>query len=128
MFVMLTSDYPQDFRELLLQLFYAAAQADGVVQEEEKEALLHEVKYRWKDVMSSDEAKVSISKLEEKFTDVETTLEELKSFKKEHESFFTDTLVERLMDSVSAIVSAFAQRNKSEVVLLSQLHFILRKK
>lgn len=125
------------FYQLLGRVFFAAAQADGVIREEEQEALKKCVRELWLDVDHTFDAfhtdtayQIEIVfdyLLKEGGQPTEEVLNELKAFKSEHGSLFSPGIVDLIMETTNEIVSSFAQSNKSEVVYLTQLHFILRK-
>ena len=52
---------------------------------------------------------------------------EVREFKRNHPGVLNAELVEQIMSTSYTIVSAFAKRNKSELVFLSQLRFELEK-
>ncbi len=124
------------FYQLLGRVFYAAAQADKVVREEEVETLKKLVREIWLDLEDATDAfnedaayqiEIVFDYLLQNDLDADSVLQELTDFKNEHSSVFTPEVVEMIMTTTSKIISSFAQTNKSEVVYLSQLHMILRK-
>jgi hypothetical protein len=125
--IMATQETTDTFCRLLVRIFNAAAYADGVLHEDEKVAINEEIVKNWSDFFNVDKANIWMESIEAEES-IQPLLEDLKEFKSTHHSFLTEALVERIMQSVSVIVSSHAKRNKSEVILLSQLHLILRKK
>jgi len=125
------------FYQLLGRVFYAAANADGVIRDEEYDALKECVREIWLDIDHTFDAfhtdtayqiEIVFDYLkEEGGPSTEDVLKELKAFEAEHPSLFSEGIVDLIMDTANKIVSSFAQSNKSEVVYLSQLHFTLRK-
>ncbi|XOV67896.1 MAG: hypothetical protein ACFHU9_01750 [Fluviicola sp.] len=124
------------FYQLLGRVFYAAAQADNVVHEEEVETLKKMVREKWQklegggDEPSSElvqEIEHEFDQLLEKDAKADSVIKDLEEFQKENPDFFTSEVVELIMDTTNQIISSFAQSNKSEVLFLSELHFLLRK-
>jgi hypothetical protein len=122
--------------QLLGRVFYAAAQADSVIRAEEISALKQIVKEVWLDVdetfddFQSDSAhqiEIVFDYLLEDEIQVEDALEQLKEFKKIHSSLFTVEVSNLIMETAHRIISAFAKRNKSELIFMSQLQLIIEK-
>lgn len=57
----------------------------------------------------------------------EDILEEYQEFKQQYPELFTPKLVDFVYKSAHSIASSFAGKNKSELVLLAKLHFVLKK-
>lgn len=124
------------FYQLLGRVFYAAAQADKVVREEEVAAMKKLVRERWLDLEDTDDAfgtdaayqiEIVFDYHLQNDLDADAVIQELTEFKEEHPEIFTPEVVELIMETTTKIISSFAQTNKSEVVFLSQLHLLLRK-
>ncbi|MEX1192137.1 MAG: hypothetical protein WEA99_09200 [Brumimicrobium sp.] len=122
------------FYQVLGRLFYAAAQADKVIRPEEVQAMKQMVKEEWLDVedtfddFNSDSAyqiEIVFDYLLSNDVVVENVIGELKEFKKIHSSLFTDEMNTLILTTTNKIASAFAQKNKSELVFLSQLQIVL---
>src|SRR5690606_13027761 len=58
---------------------------------------------------------------------VEDIIVEIEEFKKIHSSLFTPKIKELILNTAHEIISAFAGKNKSELVFLSQLQLVLEK-
>ena len=124
------------FYQVLGRLFYAAAQADNEVRPEEVEAMKQLVSEEWLDVeetfddFNSDSAyqiEIVFDYLLSNDELVEDAIGDLKEFKKIHSSLFTDDMNTLILTTANRIASAFAQKNKSELVFLSQLQLALSK-
>lgn len=122
--------------QLLGRIFYAAAQADGIVQDEEVAILKSTVHDVWLDfetaldTFDTDAAyqiEIVFDYLYQNDTDLGGILTEVNDFKRIHASVFNPEFVELVMSTSYKIVSSFAKRNKSELVFLSQLRAVLEK-
>jgi hypothetical protein len=122
--------------QLLGRIFYAAAQADGVIQDKEVTTLKTIVRDVWLDfedaldLHGSDAAyqiEIVFDFLLENEVQVEDVMNEVREFKNIHSSVFTEKLTELIMATSYQIASSFARRNKSELVFLSQLRNVLEK-
>lgn len=114
-----------DLYRLLGRIFYAAAQADGVIREEEIASLKTTVRESW--LNASHHIEIVFEQLCDTHEELEDILLEVREFKRIHPSVLNSELVEQIMSTSYTIVSAFAKRNKSELVFLSQLRFELEK-
>ena len=110
---------------LLGRIFYVAAQADGVIREEEIASLKTTVRKSW--LNDAHLIEIVFDELCETQEELEDVLLEVREFKRIHPSVLNSELVEQIMSTSYTIVSAFAKRNKSELVFLSQLRFELEK-
>lgn len=122
------------FYQQLAKLFYAVAATDGKVRPEEIEELKKIVKNEWLAIDNSfDEygtdlvyyILITFDWLHENNWDIKQSIPEFKIYKKNHEELFTAAVNQLIFKTSSVIASAFAQRNKSELVFLSQLEVIL---
>jgi len=120
--------------QLLGRIFFAAAQADNVIREEEIATLKVVVNDVWLDAedtfdeFNSDSAhqiEIVFDYLLENDGVVEDVIGELHDFKRIHRSLFTPELIELIMNTVYKIVSSYAKRNKSELVFISRLRMAL---
>jgi len=124
----------QKLYQNLGKLFYAVAASDKVVHEEEKKTLKKIVKVDWvnvdefKDEYGSDAAyliEIIFDWLDENQPPAFTAFEDFKDFKKDHEEFFTPAINKLIWKTADQIASSFSGKNKSELILLSQLKAIL---
>ena len=123
------------FYQLLGRVFYATAQADSEINEEEVTDLKQVVKEQWLEVedttdeFDSDAAyqiEIVFDYLLENDVTSDNVLNDLEEFKSVHSSLFTSGMSKLIMDTSSKIASSFAKRNKSELVFLSKLWLILK--
>lgn len=123
--------------QLLGRVFFAAAQADKVIRQEEISELKQIVKDVWLDVdnatddFNSDAAfqiEIVFDYLLDNDIIVEDVINELKTFKTIHSSLFTSQIVDLILETTYRIISSFAKRNKSELVFYSQVRSALEQK
>ena len=124
------------FYQVLGRVFYAAAQADNVIKQEEVDVMKKVVQDVWIDVdetfdeFNTDSAyqiEIVFDYLLSNDVVVEDIIFELREFKKIHSSLFTKKMNELILSTANKITSSFAQKNKSELVFLSQLQLALNK-
>ncbi|MFO8145841.1 MAG: hypothetical protein ACQEWG_03350 [Bacteroidota bacterium] len=127
----------QDVQKLyqnLGKLFYAIAAADKVVHEEEKNALKNIVKEDWvnvddfKDDYGTDAAyliEIIFDWLDENQPSAFSAFNDFRDFKKDNEEFFTPGINKLIWKTADQIASSFSGKNKSELIMLSQLKAIL---
>ncbi|SHF39834.1 hypothetical protein [Pedobacter caeni] len=125
------------FYQQLAKLFYAVAATDGKVRPEEIDELRKIVKNEWLSIDTSfDEygtdfvyyILITFDWLYENDWDIKKAIPEFKIYKKNNEYLFRDPVNQLIFRTSAAIASAFAQRNKSELVFLSQLDIVLKNK
>ncbi|HLV91494.1 MAG TPA: hypothetical protein VKX34_00110 [Aequorivita sp.] len=116
------------------ELFYAIAAADKVVKEEEYKALKDLVSSEWKKLDSSKDQFNSnaVSQIEVVFDwfdyeqlDANDCFDSFADYKKAHPALFTEERKKIIWDTANAIASAFAGKNKSELIMLAKLKRIL---
>jgi len=112
------------FYQLLGRVFYATAKADDDVHKDEINTLKQALREDWSGEASPIE--VAFDQLVEKDEEEKEALNDFKAFKSQHPDLFTDERSKLIMDTASKIASSFAKRNKSELVLMSQLFLILK--
>ncbi|MFN4763038.1 hypothetical protein ACKGJN_07955 [Gillisia sp. Q332] len=124
----------QKLYQNLGKLFYAVAASDKVVREEEKNALKNIVKEEWldvddfKDEYGSDAAyliEIIFDWLDENEPSAFSAFNDFKDFKKDHEEFFTPGINKLIWKTADQIASSFSGKNKSELIMLSELKAIL---
>lgn len=117
------------------QLFYAIAAADKVVRKAEYEALRNLVKSEWSSMDSyPDEFGVNaVYQIEIVFDwfdyeqlDADDCFQSFAQYYKDHKNLFSDTLKKLIWKTANAIANSFAGSNKSELILLTKLHFLLQ--
>ncbi|MFO7721063.1 MAG: hypothetical protein R6W85_11545 [Gillisia sp.] len=127
----------QDIQKLyqnLGKLFYAIAAADKVVHEEEKKTLKNIVRSEWldvddfKDEYGTDAAyliEIIFDWLDENQPSAFSAFNDFKDFKKDNEKFFTPGIKKLIWKTADQIAASFSGKNKSELIMLSQLKAIL---
>ncbi|GGG29458.1 hypothetical protein GCM10011344_32910 [Dokdonia pacifica] len=123
------------FYQNLGRLFYAVAFIDNVVRDEEVETLKKFVSSTWvsldnePDEYGSDSAfqiEVVFNWLESEVFDAQESYDSFKEYYVKHKSLFTEMINRRILKTASAIAGAFAGTNKSELILLTQLHLLIK--
>ena len=126
--------FARKFYQNLGKLFYAIAAADKVVKKEEIETLKNIVEREWvsiddfQDEFGTDTAyqiEIIFDWLEKNQPDAYLSFEEFGDFKKEHEKLFTSEINNLILKTVGSIAASFAGKNKSELIMLSKLKFII---
>lgn len=122
------------FYQKMGELFYAIAAADKVVKDEEYQALKDLVSSEWKSLDNSKDPFHSdaVSQIEVVFDwfdyeqlDANECFDSFADYKKENPSLFTKERKELIWQTSNAIASAFAGKNKSELIMLAKLKRIL---
>jgi len=122
------------FYQKMGELFYAIAAADKVVKEEEYKALKDLVSTEWKKLDSCKDQFNSnaVSQIEVVFDwfdyeqlDANDCFDSFADYKKANPNFFTEERRKIIWDTANAIASAFAGKNKSELIMLAKLKRIL---
>ena len=116
------------------QLFYAIAAADKVVRKAEYEALRSLVKSEWAST-NEDEFGVNVvyqmeivfDWLDYKNLSANECFESFTDYYKEHKSLFSETQKQLIWKTANAIASSFSGKNKSELIILTKLHFLFQK-
>ncbi|MBK8845890.1 MAG: hypothetical protein IPO27_04655 [Bacteroidetes bacterium] len=125
------------FYQNLGKLFYAIAAADKAIRIEEVEKLKQIVNMEWlnlggvKDKLEIDamrEIKIIFNQLAAQTQNPNDSMADFKLFKKAHESLFTEDVKQLIWKTASAITTSFSGRNKSELIMLTELGIILKSK
>ena len=123
------------FYQNLGKLFYAIAAADKVIREEEVKKLKHLVNTEWlnlggvKDKSEVDamrQIKITFEQLAVQTQNPNDSMADFKLFKKANENLFTDDVKQLIWKTANAITKSFSGRNKSELILLTELGIILK--
>ena len=132
-----TSEKPQVLLyQEIGQLFYAIAAADKVVRQAEYDALRNLVKVEWSSMDEyTDEFGVNaVYQMEIVFDwfdyeqlDANDCFESFAHYYKNHKNLFSETKKQLIWKTANSIANAFAGTNKSELILLTKLHFLLQK-
>ncbi|TKB99134.1 hypothetical protein [Pedobacter cryophilus] len=119
------------------KLCYAIAAIDRSVKEQEIDALKQIVRKEWlsvddfEDEFGTDAAyqmEVVFDWLLEHSPSATNCFKDFEDFKMEHQQLFKPKLSQLIMKTAESIAAAFANKNKSELVLLSELQLLLDKK
>ncbi len=125
------------FYQSLGYLFYAVAAADKTVKPKEVETLIQIIKTDWLPVANTESSitketvlqiQVAFDRLTKEAADSKGAMAVFRSFKEKHENIFTQEVKTRIWKTVNSIAEAVAGKNKSELVLLSQLSILLKSK
>lgn len=131
-----TPDYKAFFQKTG-KVLSAIAMADNQLQPEEYQMLEALTLQQW-DLTINDtnnnECLKHISQMKNAFDHLikyphtaEDILEEYQEFKQQHPELFTPKLKAFVYKTAHSIAASFADKNKSELVLLAKLHFVLKK-
>ncbi|MCP4977774.1 MAG: hypothetical protein GY931_16615 [Maribacter sp.] len=116
------------------KLFYAIAMADKKINHEEITALKAVVGREWYDLDSKPNGFVIdghqeilevFNHLHSRKAESDSCFIEFREFFNEHQNLFNEDLRKFIWDTAQAIASSFAQKNKSEVILLAKLKMLL---
>ena len=116
------------------KLFYAVAMADRKIEEEEIAALKTDILQRWY-VLDSKPNGLVLDGHEEiitVFTQLHNTnaesdicFSEFRDFFNGHKQLFNEDLRKLIWDTTQVIASSFANKNKSELIVLAKLKMLL---
>ena len=124
-----------EFYQNLGKLFYAVAMADKTVHPMEIEKLKSAVKKHWltvdmvEDEFGTDAAyqiEIVFDWLQQEEKKSDTYFREFIDFYEEHPSRFSNTIKLLIYRTADAIASSFANKNKSELILLAKLKLLLQ--
>ena len=122
-----------EFYQNLGKLFYAVAMADRSVHIKEVEKLRIFVRQYWLDADTiedeyGEDAAFQIETVFDWLLEYEKTSEEcytaFKEFYRDNSGKFTTYIKVLVLDTANAIASAFAQKNKAELILISKLQLL----
>ena len=122
--------FNEDFYRRLAHLFYAFAAADRNIALEEKRRIVTDVECYWDFHTSAFDSKEIIFETMRKIIlgelDKDLAFESFAEFYTDNKNSFSDETKVRIKDSANAIIQSFSGANKSELVMLSQLHILLK--
>lgn len=132
-----TQEIIVQFSQNLGKLFFAIAAADKTVEPAEMDKLKALVHDKWihleefKNTPYQNAAFKIIStfnwlNLDGEY-DSDKCFKEFLSFKHKHESLFSKPIKNLIMQTADAIASSFANKNKSELIILAKLHLEFKK-
>ncbi len=125
------------FYQKIGELFYAIAAADNVVDEAEYKELQKTVTEKWKDLddyvdpFQTDAAyqiEIVFDWFDYEELDANDCFDSFSDYYAENQALFNDERKKLIWDTANAIASAFAGKNKSELIMLAKLKNILSKK
>lgn len=132
---MLENNIKNSLYQKLGSLFYAIAAADKVVHPEEVKTLKKLILEKWKttedykDHFGSDvvyQMEIVFDWLEYNQISAHEGFEEFKDFYEEHKRIFTKKRKNLIHDTASKIARAYADVNKSELIMLSKLESLFK--
>lgn len=118
------------FYQNIAKIFYAIAKVDRIIKKKEIEALKKIVKDEWLqidedfDVFGTDTAyqiEIVFDWLQSKDATSENCYEDFIEYYHNHSSSFSKEIKKLIMSTSTKIASAFACKNKSELILLTKL-------
>ena len=123
-----------NLHQYLGKLFYAVAMADKKIEEEEIAALKTDILLRWYNLDSIPNGLILDGHQEilTVFTHLQNTnaesnicFSEFHEFFDAHKKLFNEDLRKLIWDTTQVIASSFANKNKSELILLAKLKMLL---
>jgi hypothetical protein len=120
--------------QFLGKLFYAVAMADKKIEEEEITALKTDILQRWCNLDSKpnglvldghQEIMTVFKQLQSTKAESDICFSEFNEFFNEHKQLFNEDLRKLIWDTTQVIASSFANKNKSELILLAKLKMLL---
>lgn len=123
---------PLVFYQKLGELFYAIAASDNIVHQKEYLALKEVVNEQWKDLEFGNDAE-DISQMKVVFDwfdyeqlDAKSCFQNFKEYYKYNSEFFTPEKKQLILKTANAIAHSFAEKNKSELIMLARLQILLQ--
>ncbi len=116
------------------KLFYAVAMADKKIEEEEIAALKTDILQRWSNldaklsglVLDGHQEIITVfTQLHDIKAESDSCFMEFREFFNEHLNLFNTALRKLIWDTAQAVASSFANKNKSELILLAKLKMLL---
>ncbi|MFD0963804.1 hypothetical protein [Pseudofulvibacter geojedonensis] len=115
------------------KVLYAIAIVDNNIAEEEYKIIKQIVDRNW-DLYNLDSNKTkNLPQLKNVFDhlckypqSVDEILEEFKAFKSNNPNLFSDEIKTFIYKTANEVASSYANKNKSELIILGRLHFILK--
>ncbi|MFS4491276.1 hypothetical protein [Maribacter sp. 2308TA10-17] len=124
-----------EFYQSLGKLFYAVAMADKNVRPIEIERLKEDVQKYWlpvdaiEDEFGTDagyQIEIVFDWLQQEEKEGNTYFQEFVDFYKEHPGKFTKAIKQLIFKTADDIASSFANKNKSELILLAKLKLLMQ--
>ena len=119
--------YPILFYQSLGKLFYAISASDKTIKEEEINSLKKLIQNEWTKDPHLVNIEITFHRLNAENASSEKCFHDFVTYKKENHFLFTSQLKKLISHTAGVIASSFSNRNKSELIMLAQLEFELRK-
>ncbi len=119
------SSYQLAYVEQLAQLFYAIAAADKQVSKQETEAFRTAISKEWEKVDFNEMLQKKFDLLLISKPAPEMAYDKFQEFAHKNPSLLTKSNKIKIWNTADAIASSFADKNKSEVVMLAKLKNLL---
>ena len=122
-----------NLHQYLGKLFYAVAMADNKIEEEEITALKTDILQRWYNLDSKpyglildghQEIITVFTQLQSTNAESDACFTEFQKFFNEHIQLFNEDLRKLIWDTTQVIASSFANKNKSELIVLAKLKML----
>ncbi|GMN08407.1 hypothetical protein MTsPCn5_37960 [Croceitalea sp. MTPC5] len=121
-----------DFYESLAHLFYAIAMSDGSMTREEKLKIIASVEQHWSVPIDTTNSKeIMYQTLRDLIANKQKSSRAFEIFQmyySNHIAIFSEQLKHTIKEACDAIVSSFNKKNKSEIIMLTQLNLLFKKK
>ena len=115
------------FYKILGQLFYLVAAVDRTVRPEEFEQFRQSMKVDWIPLdPNSAQIEIAFNESLRQVPKRKDCLEAFQLFKLENENLFTDEIRVLIWKTASLVADVIGGKNKSELVILSQIFLILK--
>jgi len=119
----------EEFYRQLALLFYAFAAADRKIVIEEKQSIITAVNLNWGAQAEAKEIIYStLRKAIEEKMEADAAFVSFDGYYKENIERFTPDLKLRILEDTDNITRSFSGRNKSELIMLTRLHFLFKDK
>lgn len=118
-----------EFYQKLGELFYAIAAVDKVVKDEEYKILETMVVNHFMVNTNKDMAmqiKNTFNLLYYKKMEAQSCFNNFQNYARKQASLFTKEKIKSILETANAIASAFASRNKSELIMLANLELLFK--
>ncbi|AUC81150.1 hypothetical protein [Lacinutrix sp. Bg11-31] len=123
------------FYQSLGELFYAIAASDKTVKAEEYEALLKMVLLEWKiyenihefyDEAAGYQMEFVFKWFDYEHMDAQDSFKNFCEYARKNSKLFTKNIIKLILKTTESIASAFASKNKSELIMLAQLQILFK--
>jgi hypothetical protein len=119
-----------NFYQNIAKLFYAIAFVDRSINEKEHSVFKEMVQNKWFHLDNNTDAttqiKLVFDNLKAEKIDAYTCYDEFIEYNNEHPYYFTKPINSLIMKTAEKIVSSYASKNKSELIMLAKLNLHLK--